>query len=266
MPFIKGHTAWNKGIPNSGFKRGFIPWNKGGTSRLKGGHLSEEHKMRISLAKKGKQLPEKTKRKISLALMGRQFSEESKQKMSLASLGRKPTRGMLGKKHSEETKKKLSLFFRGFGLGRKLSEETKRKLSVYHLEYPTMGMQGKHHSEKTKKKMSFTRTLNPNRVFKDTSIELKIQNLLKENGIEFEINYPILGRPDIFIKPNICIFADGCYWHKCSECGFEESVRKEREKDEKITRQLQSEGYTVIRLWEHEINKGQFSGLNQLIN
>jgi len=29
MPFIKGQTAWNKGIPNSGFKRGYIPWNKG---------------------------------------------------------------------------------------------------------------------------------------------------------------------------------------------------------------------------------------------
>src|SRR3990167_2641321 len=35
--------------------------------------------------------------------------------------------------------------------------------------------------------------------FKDTLIEIKLQNLLKENGIIFETHYPISGQPDIFI-------------------------------------------------------------------
>ena len=98
--------------------------------------------------------------------------------------------------------------------------------------------------------------------FKDTSIELKLQNFLKEQGIEFQTHYPILGQPDIFIKPNICIFADGCYWHKCSQCGFDEL----KQRDKQVNEELQKQGYIVIRIWEHEINKGQFSGLNQLLN
>ena len=89
--------------------------------------------------------------------------------------------------------------------------------------------------------------------FKDTSIEIKLQNILKENGIKFQKHYPILGQPDIFIKPNICIFADGCYWHKCPECGYVDL--KTNEKDAKITTELQKQGYVVIRLWEHQIKQ-----------
>lgn len=96
---------------------------------------------------------------------------------------------------------------------------------------------------------------------KDTSIEMKIQNLLKENSIPFSMHYPILGQPDIFIKPNICIFADGCYWHHCRDCGFGCG----REKDEKINRELTQQGYKVIRLWEHQINTIKANDLINLI-
>mgnify|MGYP001567046335 CR=1 FL=1 len=90
--------------------------------------------------------------------------------------------------------------------------------------------------------------------FTNTSIEIKIQQLLKNAGIEFETQYPVLGRPDIFIKPNICIFIDGCYWHKCSQCGYEDKLITE--KDQKITEQLQLQGYSVLRIWEHQIKNG----------
>ena len=64
MPFLKGHNPWNKGIPNSGFKRGYIPWNK------------------------GKKHPEETILKMSQAHLGeknhyfgKKHTEEIKQKM-----------------------------------------------------------------------------------------------------------------------------------------------------------------------------------------
>ena len=100
-------------------------------------------------------------------------------------------------------------------------------------------------------------------VYVNTSIEIKLQNFLKEQGIKYQTNYSIHGRPDIFIKPNIAIFADGCYWHKCPECGFNDL--KVNEKDKKITRELQSQGYTVIRLWEHDINRNKVGQLTNLI-
>ena len=156
-----------------------------------------------------------------------------------------------GYKPTEEHKRKIGLA----NLGHRHSDEVKKRMSLASKGKKGIWMQGRKHSEETKKKMSLARTKSPNRVLLNTSIELKIQQLLRECGIEFEINYPILGRPDIFIKPNVCIFADGCYWHKCSECGFQESIKKEKEKDKKITTELQGQGYIVIRLWEHDIKQ-----------
>lgn len=83
---------------------------------------------------------------------------------------------------------------------------------------------------------------------KETGIELKLQEMLVAMGIEFVIQKPILGVTiaDIFIYPNVAIFADGTYWHK--------GAMKEYKDGEK-TRQLKKGGYVVLRLEEKEINK-----------
>ena len=183
-------------------------------------------------------------------------SKETRKKMSESLKGR--VGGMLGKKHSEEWKRKMSETALRNGnkppsaLGRKRSEEFKRKLSLSIMGHPVL--------EETKEKIRQAR-LKQVFPFKDTSIEIKLQNWLKEQNIEFETHYPILGQPDIFIKPNIVIFADGCYWHKCLECGFGEL----RQRDKSVTEELQKQGYTVIRLWEHQINSNQFGELSQLL-
>ena len=205
----------------------------------KGFKHSLEAKKKISLARKGK--PSWNK--------GIPFSEETREKMSLA---------QKGKKLSEEHKRKISEKLKG----RLFSEETRKRISLA-TQGKHYGFLGKKHSEEFKKNRSID--MKKRRPFmvitkKNTSIELKLQNWLKEQNIPFETHYPILGQPDIFIKPNICIFADGCYWHKCPDCGF----GHKRERDKMVTGELQKQGYTVIRLWEHEINNNQFNGLNQL--
>ena len=173
-------------------------------------------------------------KKMSESHKGKKLSEEHKRNISLSNMGRlvsKVTRRKIGEKN------KISL--RGhipWSKGKKFTEEHKRKLRLARVKQVTP--------------------------FHDTSIEIKLQEWLKEQNIEFQKHYPILGQPDILIKPNIAIFADGCYWHKCPECGFGEL----RQRDKEVTEELQKQGYIVIRLWEHEINKNQFSGLNQLIN
>ena len=141
------------------------------------------------------------------------------------------------------------------GKGKFCSRPCSNKLAKSRWDDPAMNL-------REKKRQSRIKQVIPN---KETTIELNLQKLLRDNGIKFETHYPILGQPDIFVKPNICIFADGCYWHKCTECGHEESIRKEREKDKQVTRTLQSQGYTVIRLWEHEINKNLNNCFNKII-
>lgn len=199
--------------------------------------------------------------------LGKKMSSEAIEKMKLG----RNKRGIGYHIHTEEHKQKQRERLMGnkYGLGNKSttglhwkvkdttkmshpkSSEHKRKIGLAH--------KGKPKSEEHKIKLKWTEErrkkyrelrFEQEFSFQNTSIEVKLQNLLKENSIEFETHYPILGQPDIFIKPNICIFADGCYWHGCEKC--KKGTKTER--DEYVTRNLQSQGYIVIRLWEHEIN------------
>ena len=85
---------------------------------------------------------------------------------------------------------------------------------------------------------------------KDTKIEIKIQNFLKEVGIEFfthkyikEIKHGY--QCDILIPSiKLVIECDGNYWHK---------YPIGREIDHIRTSELLEKGFKVLRLWEHEI-------------
>ncbi len=112
--------------------------------------------------------------------------------------------------------------------------------------------------------------------FTETSIERALQEELKSLNINFEIQKRIkgIGTPDIFITPNICIFADGCFYHFCQAC-FEKttsksklnlSVRKNPETDKRINEKLQKAGYKVFRFWEHDIKKNSQVCIQQVVD
>lgn len=98
---------------------------------------------------------------------------------------------------------------------------------------------------------------------KDTKIEIILQEILVKEGIIFEKHKSLLGQPDIFIEPNICIFADGDYWHanpnkyKAEDIGFVGGKIAQQlwDKDKKVTDALTHKGYKVLRFWEHDIHK-----------
>lgn len=113
------------------------------------------------------------------------------------------------------------------------------------------------------------RTTNPEYVEypgKNTGPELKLRKLLWSHGIRgYRIHYNLPGKPDIvFTKKKIAIFIDGCFWHKCPICFQEPETRKEFwmkkiqsnvERDDKVNLQLKSDGWTVMRFWEHDVRK-----------
>lgn len=80
----------------------------------------------------------------------------------------------------------------------------------------------------------------------NTKIELIVQNLLKEKGIDFEVQYPLINKylGDIFIKPNIVIEIDGTYWHSLPK-----SILRDQEKDKNLI----EAGYKIIHLQEELI-------------
>ena len=73
----------------------------------------------------------------------------------------------------------------------------------------------------------------------------------------------LIGKPDmVFPRKRVVIFVDGCFWHGCSDCNksaklsgqfWTEKIATNRERDQRVTVSLQSEGWTVLRIPEHDI-------------
>lgn len=102
---------------------------------------------------------------------------------------------------------------------------------------------------------------------KDTKPEVEIRSLLHAAGHRFRKDYCIREgetsvRPDIvFTRRRIAVFVDGCFWHGCPEHGnqpkvnstyWDEKLRRNKERDERVTAALRQAGWAVIRIWEHE--------------
>ncbi len=103
---------------------------------------------------------------------------------------------------------------------------------------------------------------------KDTSIERILSRALWRRGLRFRKNSSsVYGHPDISIKKyRIAIFCDGDFWHGYDWENRKNSIKSHRdywipkierniEKDVEVNHVLHGMGYTVIRLWEHEIRK-----------
>jgi len=97
---------------------------------------------------------------------------------------------------------------------------------------------------------------------KNTSIDKKIESLLKSAKIKFKMYPKMVGNPDFIITDRkVAIFCDGDFWHgydyKTRKDGLPEFWRNKIEnnmkRDKKNNFLLKTIGWKVIRLWEHEI-------------
>lgn len=154
----------------------------------------------------------------------------------------KLSKAHLGKKrmpHSDETKRKISLSQKR-RMRKPFSEETRLKMSN--------SQKGKKKSMKTKQKIRESVIANPNRKFKDTSIELKIEAELQRRDINYQKQVPLckIAIVDFYLPEyRIVIQCDGDYWH---------NRPGSKEKDERQDRILTFNAFNVYRFWEHDIN------------
>jgi DNA mismatch endonuclease, patch repair protein len=94
-------------------------------------------------------------------------------------------------------------------------------------------------------------------------LELLIQRGLRRMGLRFQRNCrSLLGSPDIvFPRQRVAIFIDGDFWHGWRLPAWEHKLSEfwklklstNRRRDQRNIRRLRAAGWTVIRLWEHEI-------------
>ena len=100
---------------------------------------------------------------------------------------------------------------------------------------------------------------------RNKSTELKLVAFFKDNIIKgWRRNYPLFGKPDFtFPKIKATIFVDGCFWHghKCRNTSPKDNadywlkkVERTKKRDKVVKKTLEEMGWTVIRIWECELN------------
>jgi DNA mismatch endonuclease (patch repair protein) len=65
----------------------------------------------------------------------------------------------------------------------------------------------------------------------------------------------------VFTKAKIAVFVDGCFWHGCPEHFimpktntdyWSTKIGRNTVRDKAVNQRLADEGWTVLRVWEHE--------------
>jgi len=98
---------------------------------------------------------------------------------------------------------------------------------------------------------------------KDTKIEKKTASLLRKNKIRYRRFPKVFGSPDFVVEKKVIVFCDGDFWHgyrygrkkKLPKKFWRDKIERNMERDRKVTRKLRADGWSVIRLWEHDIEK-----------
>ncbi len=101
----------------------------------------------------------------------------------------------------------------------------------------------------------------------DTKPEVALRSALHRRGLRFRKDYLIRGdgqrvKPDIvFTSRRVAVFVDGCFWHGCPQHGrvprtnrdyWVPKLQRNAERDLATSTWLAADGWTVVRLWEHE--------------
>lgn len=100
---------------------------------------------------------------------------------------------------------------------------------------------------------------------KDTGLEMRVRSELHRRGFRFRKHVKDLpGKPDVvFTKAKVAVFIDGDFWHgyrfpswehKVSDF-WKQKINKNRERDRKNHKKLKEMGWTVIRLWQHDLER-----------
>lgn len=100
---------------------------------------------------------------------------------------------------------------------------------------------------------------------KNTKPELRLRRALWREGCRYRLHTKLPGKPDMaFARAQVVVFVDGCFWHGCPEHGtkpqanasfWSAKLRRNAQRDQEVNDQLVAEGWTVIRVWEHELKQ-----------
>jgi DNA mismatch endonuclease (patch repair protein) len=114
---------------------------------------------------------------------------------------------------------------------------------------------------------------------KDTGPEVSLRSALHRLGLRFRKDcrpLPALRctADIVFRSRKVCVFVDGCFWHGCPQhCDapktnapwWREKLALTIRRDRDRTRTLRDAGWTVIRLWEHDLAESHLDAAAELV-
>ena len=109
---------------------------------------------------------------------------------------------------------------------------------------------------------------------KDTKPEVAVRKYLFSKGFRFRKNDSRLpGKPDVVLpKYRTVIFVNGCFWHAHEGCRrasvpeshreyWEAKLRRNKERDAEVERELRNAGWKVLTVWECGLKKSSFESV-----
>lgn len=108
---------------------------------------------------------------------------------------------------------------------------------------------------------------------KDSKLEILFRRALWARGFRYSLNSKkYFGTPDIVLKRyRTVIFVDSCFWHGCKKHFrlpavrtrfWRTKIQTNRARDMKVTSFYRSQGWTIFRIWEHDIKRN----INKLLD
>lgn len=112
---------------------------------------------------------------------------------------------------------------------------------------------------------------------KNTGIECLVFRALRRAGLHFQRHYKkAAGSPDIALpKRRRAVFLDGSFWHgyrypswrhKLPSAFWREKIERNRARDRRNFAKLRRQGWRVLRVWEHELERHPEQTLERILD
>lgn len=100
---------------------------------------------------------------------------------------------------------------------------------------------------------------------RNTGPEVALRSALHRAGLRFALRSGLPGSPDVaFVRQRVAVFVDGCFWHGCQRhytrpvanaSFWSQKLRRNVERDRRADADLALLGWSVVRIWEHDVLK-----------
>ena len=96
--------------------------------------------------------------------------------------------------------------------------------------------------------------------------ELALLNILRRQNISgWRRHQTVFGKPDfVFREHRLAVFVDGCFWHCCPRHAtkpasnrrfWRQKLARNKARDRLVNFTLRKAGWTVLRVWQHELTR-----------